>query len=129
MWQTYKNWIIGAVVLVLIGVAVYSVSANLSTHGPGADEIGASLSRVEKQQRDIIDRLDKVSAGLDRGIKATEAISNRIAGAERIVDETASRIDSGKIRIESSQQRISEGQQLLQDIRQRAGQQNKQPTP
>jgi methyl-accepting chemotaxis protein len=112
-----QKYIIASALLIGIIAGWYLFSGNGAGDGARLDAIRSDIQRVEEQQRNITARLDKISAGLDRGIKATETVAARIAGIEGTVDEVAGRINSGKSRIEASARLIDEGQQRIDDIR------------
>ena len=107
------------VIIVLAAALAYVLFGGNSDSGR-LDAIRSDIQRVADQQRNIDARLDKISTGLDRGVKTTETISARIAGVEGTLDAVAGRIDSGKSRIEASARLIDEGQQRVESIRQRA---------
>lgn len=113
MWQTYKNWIIGAVVLVAVVAGAYLLGRNTATESTGLDPIRADIQRVIQQQQDIIAGQHAISAGLDSSAKRTQAIESRIAGVEGIVGTVAGRIDQDRSRLNLQQRLIDEGQSIL----------------
>lgn len=119
MTDDKKIYLLAAVILLAAGLFGYWMGGNISNDAR-LDAIRSDIRGVAEQQRNIDARLDKISAGLDRGVKATETISNRIAGVEGTIDAVAGRIDRGKSRIEASARLIDEGQQRVDNLRQRA---------
>ena len=89
-----------------------------------ADAIRADLLRIEAQQRDIVKRLDKITAGLDKSIVITQGISSRIGEVVDSVGAVESRINASKGRIIDSQLRIETGIGILQGIREREAKRN-----
>ena len=89
-----------------------------------ADSIRTDLLRIEAQQRDIVKRLDKITAGLDKSIVITEGISSRIGEVVDSVGAVESRINASKGRIIDSQLRIETGIGILQGIREREAKRN-----
>ena len=127
--ENYKKYGIALLVLIAIGWAGYLLGVNLHSDQPGADAVRSSLQRIEDHQRRIDERLNKITAGLDQSTETAKRIAGRVEEAAGAVDNAAERITAGQRRLEASQSRIGEGIGILQTIRERNQQQNKQPAP
>lgn len=114
MWQKYKNWIIGAAVVLAVVYAAVSYGRNTATDNTaGLDAIRTDIQRVIQQQQDIIAVQHTISVGLDKGLKGIETVTERIAGIEGIVGEVAGRVDSDRARLNEQQRLIDKGQSIV----------------
>jgi len=83
----------------------------------GTESIRADLQRIEAQQRDIVKRLDSITAGLDKSIVIAEGISSKVTEVTGLVESVEGRISASKGRIIDSQLRIETGERIIQGIR------------
>ena len=114
MWEKYKPYIIGLVIVLAVGYAGYLYGRNTATtDSAGLDAVRSDIQRVIQHQQDIIAVQHTISVGLDKSIKGIGAVEARIAGIEGIVGEVAGRVDSDRARLIEQQRLIDEGQSIV----------------
>ena len=114
VWQTLKPYIIGLVVVLVVGYVGYLYGRNTATtDSAGFDAVRSDIQRVIQQQQNIIAVQHTISVGLDSGNKRAAAIESRIAGIEGAVGEVAGRVDADRERLNNQQRLIDEGQSIV----------------
>jgi predicted negative regulator of RcsB-dependent stress response len=111
--QTNKNYLIGAGVLVLLGVFGYWLYlTHISGDGTGANKVRQQLGNAIQQQSEAADTIKSVESGIGNSVKSVGNIENTVS---HIANTNATSIATAT----DSTSLIADSQRILREIRQR----------
>ena len=120
MWQKYKAWIIGAAVLVALGVAGYLLGGYYVDYRTRDADVTAKLETLGRNQQLLTTKFDGLAKDLAQSQRRVASIEIRIGNAEAGVSEVAGKLADSQIALTESAGLIAENERILSAIQQRA---------
>ena len=113
-------------VLLVVGLCWYLLrEPNLHDQRSRANDVRESFERIDNEQRNAENDIDRAGRRIDAGIKSLDEITERISDAENAITASQERRGECAEIVSDSERRIEESRAILQGIRSRAGQDRK----
>ena len=113
-------------VLLVCAVCWYLLrEPNVHDQRSRANDVRESFERIDSEQRNAENDIDRAGRRIDAGVKSIDEISERISDVENAITASQERRGECAEIVTDSERRIEESRAILQGIRSRAGQDGK----